>query len=260
MNHQCLKCHKDVDLPEGHRLIVCPACGAAQDALKALTMQAAVIHATEVIAQPTMAKEARTATCSACGGTVSKTAISCPHCGQAHPAQPIASVTHPAPLKSKKGFRAWALVFVIGIVVWFLWSLSSPSYKSYAQKSAQNQAEVVNTTPGLAEARSSLKELTVHTDALIRELQHMQYSAHTDLPALEQRMQIIINGADALHVPNCATLVKQHMMRSMYLAKGAVSLNFAAGMGMNHSEVVKLINLSAESAADARAAIGQMRC
>ena len=36
MQHQCLQCHQSVELPEGHRLIVCPACGAAQDRFKSL--------------------------------------------------------------------------------------------------------------------------------------------------------------------------------------------------------------------------------
>ena len=36
MQHKCLQCHQAVELPEGHRLIVCPLCGAAQDRFKPL--------------------------------------------------------------------------------------------------------------------------------------------------------------------------------------------------------------------------------
>ena len=34
MQHECLQCHQTVELPEGHRLIVCSLCGAAQDRFK----------------------------------------------------------------------------------------------------------------------------------------------------------------------------------------------------------------------------------
>lgn len=85
MVESCLKCGVQADLPDGHRLIVCAACGAVQSKVLSVrrSMDKTIATAAGVSQLTTL--------CPACHGVISRTAKTCPHCGHSETTNPTAS-------------------------------------------------------------------------------------------------------------------------------------------------------------------------
>lgn len=265
MQHECLQCHQRVELPEGHRLIVCPVCGAAQDRFKQSQTQLPPPKLVGSEVSEAVPSERKITYCSACNGVVSKAAPTCPHCGQPDPWKAIVATSATAtPQKSprrRSGIPAWAIIAGVILVGGFLVGISAPSYNAYTQKLAPRATPAITTNVSDLQSTSlALKELVVHTDAFNRELQRMQYTEHVNLPALSRRMKAIMDDAATVKVPQCASKVKDQMTLFMTHGQAAVESNYAAGQGMNYPSVIMEIRNATRAVEKAQIEATRMKC
>lgn len=78
----CLKCNHPVDLPDGHKLNVCPACGAIQAKVRAaLATKSAPVSAPPEPDPAPPPVPSLLMDCATCTKPIARVALVCPHCG-----------------------------------------------------------------------------------------------------------------------------------------------------------------------------------
>lgn len=117
MQHECLKCFKTVDLPDGHKFNVCPHCGAIQEKVRAAldakqSVREPPLAATEDNATPVQpSHESPLMACPTCGHQMARRAVACPSCGA-----PNELITVPKVSKPQQIWGAIALLSAVAAI------------------------------------------------------------------------------------------------------------------------------------------------
>jgi len=108
----CLKCNHPVELPDGHNLNVCPACGAVQDKVRAALAVKAATVAAPPEPDPPPPPPSLLIDCATCTKPIARVALVCPHCGAPNaPAQRAAERRKP---------KYWGgIAIILAIAAWF---------------------------------------------------------------------------------------------------------------------------------------------